>query len=271
MRLSERTVLVTGASRGLGRAVAEAAAARGARVACVARDAAALREVTAAIEAAGGSARAFPADLARLDDLPSLWREVREALGPVDVLLCNAAATSVGEVGELALADYEADLRTNFLSPVRLAQLGLADMRARGGGTLAFVVSGAARRPLPAWTSYSATKAALLAFADGLRVELADEPVRVLTVFPGTLDTGFTDRMRIVGRPRVLAGGRPGSPEQVAERIVRALETGDERLTVRGAAWLVGHVDPHAPSWVDRLLARAYRRAPRAGRDADEV
>lgn len=260
MQLSERVVLLTGASRGLGRALALALAARGARIACVARDVAALDDVVREVEARGATARAYPFDLSEIGACEALLERVSADLGPVSVVLCNAATTTAGEVRDLALAHYESDLRVNFLSAVALTRAALPGMLARGDGSFTYVLSGAALRPLPAFSSYSATKAALLAFAGSLRVELADEPVRVLTVFPGTLRTEFLERMTRVGSPRLLAARRPADPARIAAAIVRALERDRSRVFVRGPAWLVHQLDHFAPGLVDRLLARQLRR-----------
>lgn len=261
MQLSDRVVLLTGASRGLGRALALALAARGARLACVARESEALDEVVREAQAGGATARGYPFDLAQVDDCESLVERVAADLGPVSVVLCNAATTTAGEVRDLSLAHYESDLRVNFLSAVALTRAALPGMLARGEGAFTYILSGAALRPLPAFSSYSATKAALLAFTGSLRVELAGEPVRVLTVFPGTLRTEFLERMTRVGSPRILAARRPADPARIAGVIVRALERDRSRVFVRGPAWLVHQLDHFAPGLVDRLLARQLRRS----------
>jgi len=252
-------VLLTGASRGLGRALALALAARGARVACVARDAAALDETVAAVRAAGGEAAAFPCDLADPAAARPLIARVAETLGPVSLLIANHGTATAGEVASLGLDHLEHDLRVNFLSAAALTRALLPGLAERGG-TLAYVLSGLALRPLPAWSSYAASKAALRAYAEALRIELAGGPVHVLTIQPGTMRTGFLDRMDRVGDPKILRPRRAAAPERAARAIVRGLERDRARVSVLGPASLVGLADLVAPGLVDRLLARLYRR-----------
>ena len=258
MQLSGRVVLVTGASRGLGRALATTLAARGARVACSARDGAALDAVVEAIAEAGGMAKAFPCDLAEPGAAAGLVARVESELGPLSVLLANHGSTTAGEVRDLRLADFERDLRTNFLAATALTAAALPGLRERGG-TLGYVLSGLAHRPLPAWSAYAASKAALRAYADALRVELAGGPVRVLTIQPGPLRTDFLARMARVGRPRIIEPRRAARPEDVAETIVRALERDRARVSVFGPASLVRAADLVAPRLVDWLLGRRHR------------
>jgi short-subunit dehydrogenase len=259
VRLEGRVVLLTGASRGLGRALAEALGARGARVACVARDAAGLDAAVAAVRARGGEARAFAFDLLRIESCGELVARVERELGPLSALVANAGMATAGEVEALAIADFERNLRGNFLSAAALTRAALPGLRERGG-TLCYLLSGLALRPLPAWATYAASKAALRAYAETLRIELAGSRVRVLTVQPGSLRTDFLSRMERVGEPRILTPGAAAPPERVAAAVVRALERDRARLVVRGPGWLVGQLDHFAPWLVDRLLARMYRR-----------
>jgi len=260
MRLRGRVVLLTGASRGLGRAVALALGTRGARVACVARDAAALAGVVEATRAAGGEARAFPFDLDHSEACGELVAQVEEELGPLGVLVANAGMATAGEIADLPLAEFERNLRGNFLGHAALTRAALPGLRERGG-TLCFVLSGLALRPIPALSTYAVSKAALRAYAESLRIELSGSSVRVLTVQPGTMETGFLARMDRFGEPRILMPRRAAPPERVAERLVRALERDRSRVVVRGGGWLVQQLDHFAPQLVDRLMVHLYRRA----------
>jgi short-subunit dehydrogenase len=265
MKLDGAVALVTGASRGLGRALCIALAARGASLAVSARDRAALDALVAEIERRGGRARAYAFDLARYGESPELVRAAAADLGGLDLLVCNAATGTAGEIADLPLAALEENIDVNFLAPVALTQ---AFLQTAGGGrrrAVCFVLSGAAFRALPAFAAYSTGKAALASFADALRIELRESNVDVLSVFPGTMDTEFTARMPRVGGARVVAARRRQAPEAVAERVVRALERGDSRLSLWGPARLAYHLDHFAPGLVDRLLARLHRRQKTEG------
>jgi len=259
MHLDGSVVLLTGASRGLGRALAETLSMRGARVACVARDAEALEATVASLVTAGGEAAAFPCDLAESAAAEPLVERVGATLGPVSLLIANHGTATTGEIASLELGHFERDLRVNFLSAVALTRALLPGLRERGG-TLAYVLSGLALRPLPAWSSYAASKAALRGYAEALRIELAGSPVRVVTIQPGTMRTGFLERMDRVGDPEILRPRRPAPPERVARAVVRGLERDRSRVSVFGPASLVAAADLVAPGLVDRLLVRLYRR-----------
>jgi len=259
VQLSGSVVLLTGASRGLGRALAQTLAARGAKVGCAARDRVALDEAVAEITAAGGTAAAFPCDLSELSEAAPLVERVESQLGPISILVSNHGTATVGEVADLSLADFEVNLRTNFLASAALTEALLPSFAERGG-TLAYVLSGLALRPLPAWSTYAASKAALRGYADALRIELAGGPARVLTIQPGTMQTGFLDRMARVGEPKILRPRSAAPPERVAEAVARALERDRARVSVLGSSSLVQAADLVAPGLVDWLLARMYRR-----------
>jgi short-subunit dehydrogenase len=262
MKLDGATVVVTGASRGLGHALALALAARGARLGLVGRDERSLEATAADVSRRGTAARTYGLDLARYDACGPLLRRIATDLGSVDVLVCNAATGTAGAAADVPIPAYEANLDVNFLAPVALTQEYL---RLPGSGrprAVCFVLSGAAFRGLPAFSAYATGKAALAVFADALRIELRDRGVHVLTVVPGTMDTEFTTRMPRVGdSAAVVSARRRVAPERVAERIVRALERDRARLFRWGPARVVYHLDHLVPGLVDRLLARLQRRA----------
>lgn len=261
MQLNGRVVLLTGASRGLGRALALELAGRGARIACVARGTEALEATVEDLAARGGHARAYPFDLTRVEECDDLVARVEADLGPASVLICNAAMATVGEVADCDVSEYERHLRGNVLASIALTRALLPGMTERRSGTFAYVLSALALRSLPAFSTYAVAKSALRGFAESLRVELADTPVRVLTVMPGTLKTeGLAHLDRVGESPRILESGFAAPPERVARRVVRAIERNRDRVTVRGPSWWAQQLDHFAPSLVTKILARAYRR-----------
>lgn len=267
MNLKGKVVLVTGSSRGLGRALALELAGRGARVALHGRDAETLTAVRAELERRGFAAGAFPLDLRGYRESAALLAAVEGELGAVDVLVCNAASGTAGAIADLPLDAIEDNVEVNFLAPVVLTQELLRRRSAERPAALCFVLSGAALRALPAFAAYSTGKAALASFADALRIELRGTPVQVLSVFPGTMDTEFTARMRRVGRAvNVVGARRKTAPEVVARRIAGALERGSPRLFLWGPARVLYHVDHVVPGLVDWALARVHARQ-RGGAD----
>lgn len=211
--MTARRVLVTGASRGIGRAVAEALLARGDHVALVARDRAALDSVACA---AGGCAYVVAADLADPDAVDRVVARSVEALGGLDDLVSAAGIVRYQRADALRRADVEAQLAVNFTAPLVLSLRAAEAMR--GGGAIVHVASTLAFAPATATIAYAASKAALVAATRGLALELAPR-VRVNAVAPGVVDT---DMIRV---PRLLPGEREPVGDQRAWRVAQELET----------------------------------------------
>jgi hypothetical protein len=264
MNLAGTVALITGASRGLGRALAFELAARGARIALHARASAHLAATLADLERRGAAARAYPFDLHAYRESAALLARVEAELGAVDLLVLTAATGTAGEIADLPLDAVEENVAVNFLAPAALTGEFLRRRAPERSAAVCFVLSGAALRALPAFAAYSTGKAALASFADALRIELRGTPVQVLSVFPGTMDTEFTVRMPRVGRAANVVGARrKAAPEAVARRIVRAIEGGAPRLFLWGPARILYHVDHVLPGLVDLVLARLHARQTR--------
>jgi short-subunit dehydrogenase len=184
MELQGKRVLITGASRGIGRSLATAFAGAGATVALVARDGAALEAMAGEL---GGSAH--PADLLDRDQLGGLLDRVEAEAGPVDVLVNNAGLAHEGTLWDNSADQVEAQVRLNLLAPLELCRQAVPRMVERGGGHLVNVASLAALASTPGMTTYAATKAGLAHGAAALRFELKGLPVAVTTVMVGGVPT----------------------------------------------------------------------------------
>jgi len=171
MELAGRRVLITGASRGIGRALATQFAAAGARVALVARSEAPLKELAGRL---GGTA--YPADLCDPDQLAGLIDRV-EADGPVDVLVNNAGVDMAGFIHEISAADVETLYRLNLIAPVELCRQLVPRMLDRGRGHVAVISSMAGVGSYPGYSIYASSKAALNHFTACLRADLKGKPV----------------------------------------------------------------------------------------------
>ena len=185
-----QNALITGASRGLGRALALALARRGAHVVLVARDAAALEAVAAQIHAEGGRASTFAADLSDPDAPARVAGYAATVAGPVELLIHNASA--LGPVPMPPLLDLDPEaldavLQTNVVGPFRLTRQVAGAMAMRGRGTIVFISSDAAVEAYPGWGAYGLSKAAADHLARTLAAELP--ALRVLSVDPGEMDT----------------------------------------------------------------------------------
>lgn len=263
-RLRGRTAIVTGASRGLGRSIALALAADGAKVAVVARTEAVwndklpgtIGETVAEIEAAGGTAVAIRADLLNRDDLPRLVDEARAALGPINLLVNNAAFTAPGRPpkdgapthkpvaskSQAVQADWPAFIgtpvhafRRHFelavFAPYELMQLVAPDMIAAGGGAVINISSVASR--VPGLPGYGGSKAALEHLTLAAAHELQGRNVSVNALSP-------SQPMVTPGLSYYRTGfENPGSPEEFAEAVVRLALVDPSQITGR----TVGHLD----------------------------
>ena len=181
-------VLVTGASSGIGAAIARDLAAQGATVGLVARREELLERVLADCRADAPASVALPFDLTNLDGLETLVQRAEEELGGIDVLVNNAGVTYAGPAASAPLDDLEAQLRINYLSPVRLTQLVVSAMTARGSGRVAAVSSMAARTSPPGEAAYASAKSALSTYVEALAGELWGGPVRFHLVYPALID-----------------------------------------------------------------------------------
>ncbi|MEX0972672.1 MAG: SDR family NAD(P)-dependent oxidoreductase [Solirubrobacterales bacterium] len=214
MDLSGRSALLTGATGGLGRAIAQALAARGAKLILSGRGAEALE--TLAAELPGGGHRALPADLAE----PGAAERLAAEAGEVDILVANAGLPGSGRLTDFTPEEVTRALRVNLEAPMLQAQALSPAMVERGSGHLVFIASLAGKAPSPRSSLYNATKFGLRGFALGLRADLRPKGVGVSLISPGFIrDAGmFADA------GASSAGLGTGRPDQVGAAVVRAIE-----------------------------------------------
>lgn len=227
MRLAGARALVTGASSGIGREVAQSLAAAGCSLLLTGRDTAALARVAAAT---GGLTVA--ADLSEMSGV-ALLADTAASWALPDLVVHCAGIGAVATAGAQDDGGIERLLGTNLFAPVRLTRLLLPAMAARGSGRLVFVTSIAGVLGVPEESAYAASKAAVAAFAASLRLELAGSGVGVTTVIPGVVDTPFFDRR---GAAYTRGFPRPIPAARVAAALVRGVER--DRAQVVVPAWL---------------------------------
>jgi short-subunit dehydrogenase len=251
--MPRRTIVVTGASSGIGEAVARSWAARGETVVLAARDRVGLERVARRIEADGGTALVQPADVTREEDRVRLVERARTDTGRLDVLVNNAGRGHYGSAARIDLADLEALFALNVFAPLRLSQLAI-DGLTRTGGTIVMMSSLAGVVAAPRMGAYAASKFALEALSMALRAELAGTGVRVVVVRPGPVDTPFrrnsvtTDGQAGVRPP----GSRAQTPEQVAALTLEGVDRGRAVVETSGFVRLA--------SAAARLTPGAFRR-----------
>ncbi len=245
MNLRGKTVVVTGASRGIGRALAFTLADRGCNLVLTALEAGELEDTAEAVRSAGTRVTAHPADLLDAEARQRLMTWLRIQPEPPDILVNNAGGGAFRRFESSDLAAVQRTIDLNARAPTALAHGMLPILRTRPEGLIVFISSAIARLPYPGLAVYGASKAYLSSLAESLSCELARSGIGVLCFHPGFTATEFMASagmdMRRVPRPLVA------KPEAVAERIARAIE--------RDETWAYAN-------WLTRLGAAAGRALP---------
>jgi NAD(P)-dependent dehydrogenase (short-subunit alcohol dehydrogenase family) len=230
-RLTNKTALVTGGSRGIGRAIALRLAGDGARVAVhYASNETAAKETVAAIEAAGGSAFSFRTELGVPGDADALWEAFDEHADGVDILVNNAGIAGPGLIHEVSEADYDKVFAVNAKAPFFVIQKGLD--RLRDGGRIINISSGVTKVAFPGMTSYAAAKGAVEVLTLTLAQTLGSRGITVNAVSPGTIETDIHPWMADPDAKAHAAAfsvfNRVGRPDDVAD-VVAFLASDDGR------------------------------------------
>src|SRR4051812_19625786 len=234
--LQGKTVFITGGSRGLGLAMAEEFARRGAQIAICARDAEGLDRARQQIEReAGGTVMTFVCDVSDREQMENTVQKVQNHFGAIDVLVNNAGIIAVGPVENQNVADFEEAMKINFWSQVYATLAALPEMRRRGEGRVVNITSIGGKVSVPHLLPYSCSKFAAVAFSEGLRSELAGTGVKAVTIAPGLMRTGSFLNAQFKGNNTneaawfSLAASLPGisiSAKRAAAGIVSATKRG---------------------------------------------
>jgi short-subunit dehydrogenase len=228
VNLDGRTVLLTGATGGIGQAIARACSGRGARLVLTGRRADALEPLAEEL-----SGRAIACDLSQADEVTRLLSEV----GNADVLVANAALPASGLLGSFSVEELDAAVAVNLRAPMVLARALSAGMVARGAGHLVFISSMSGKTASVGGSVYSATKFGLRGFALGLREDLRGTGVGVSTVFPGFISDAGMFHDAGVKLPGYVA---TRTPKQVADAVLRAIERDRSEIDVAPLGLRVG-------------------------------
>jgi short-subunit dehydrogenase len=260
-----RRIILTGASEGIGRALALALTAAGARVALAARDRDRLDSLVRECRQRGaGEAIAIPTDVTNAQDCEWLVEKTVKSFGGVDVVVHNAGVTMWSRFDALGdLSIFETLLRVNYLGPVHLTAQALPHLK-QSKGLLVAVASLAGLTGVPERSGYAASKHALIGFFDSLRIELAGSGVDVSVIAPDFVVTEI--HKRAIGPDGEPLGHSPMvqskimTAERCAARIARAIER-RERLVLMSARGKLGRwLKLLAPSVIDRMAAKAIRQ-----------
>lgn len=275
--LQGQVVLITGASRGLGLALAEVFGRRGARLVLVARDPWELERARQLLvqrgDAREADVRVIPADLRKPDEAEQAVAQATGHFGRIDVLVNNAGVITVGPVENQSAQDFHDVMEANFFTGVHCALAVAPQMLARHEGSIVNIASIGGKVALPHLLPYTASKFAVVGFSEGLHAELRAKGVHVLTVCPGLMRTGshvsahFSGDRKREYRWFSFAANLPGvstSAACAARRIVRAVQCRETEIAITLQAVAASRLAHLAPEVVLRAMSMVNRVLPRA-------
>ncbi|MGI9103212.1 MAG: SDR family NAD(P)-dependent oxidoreductase [Terriglobales bacterium] len=269
--LAGKVVLITGASRGLGFAMAQEMAALGARVVICARDRSELDWARDELARHGTDVLAIQCDVGNHDDVQRTVRETLERFGRIDVLINNAGVITVGPFASQSLTDYQECMDTMFWGQVYPTLAVLPHMLERRSGRIANITSIGGKVSVPHLLPYNCAKFAAVGFSEGLHAEVAKYGVKVTTVVPGLMRTGSFVNAWFKGQNRAEYGWFSVSSalpvlamsgRRAARSIVRAIRRGQAEITLTPQAKLLAVANGVAPGVMSELLAIANRLLP---------
>ena len=243
MSFTNKVAVITGASGGIGSALAMALASVGCKVGLVARREQRLRELAGQIENAGSQAAVGIADIGRRDQVLAAMDSICAQLGPIDLLIANAGLGELDQLDPFSAEHYERMMRVNWVGLVNAIEAVLPGMMERKAGHLAAISSLRAYRGFPGFAGYCATKAAINTFLEGLRVDLAGCGIAVTTVCPGFVKTDMMAN-KDFPKPWIM------EPEDAARQILWAIR---RKRKVHSFPWqlaLITRISRIAPDWM---------------------
>jgi short-subunit dehydrogenase len=258
--VEEQVIVITGASSGIGLATARMAADRGARLVLVARNEEALRDIAHDCSRRGGRAVAVAADVAKREDLERVARVAADTFGGVDTWVNDAAAAVYGKVDEIPIEDQRRQFEVNYWGVVYGSLIAAEHLKKRGGGAIVNVGSVVSDRAMIFQTQYSASKHAVKAFTDGLRMELeeAGAPISVTLIKPSAIDTPYPEHARnYLDSPGLVVPPPSYDPYVVAKAILFAAETPKRTLVVGLGGYMISLMGNHMPRLTDFIMEKA--------------
>jgi short-subunit dehydrogenase len=256
--LKGKRAIVTGASSGIGRAVAETLARRGAKVVAAARSVDKLQSLVAQFPA--GQVIACPTDVTDSDQRKRLVKTAVDSFGGLDLIVNNAGVGAFGHFIDMTPDVLRRIFEVNFFAQAELCREAIPVLTNGIEPVIVNVSSMTGRRGVPAWTDYSASKFAVCGFSEALRAELVRFGIDLTLVVPGLTKSGLQDSLIAnTGRlPPSFAGGL--EPAVVAEQIVRGVERCKNEVRIERNAKLLLFVNWLAPRFVDRMMKRIVKK-----------
>lgn len=241
--------MITGASSGIGRGLAIELGRRGAKLGLVARRAEVIDEVVREVEAAGGKAMALPANVQEVDSISAAGDKLRASLGPIDVLIANAGIGPTRDAADFSAAEVSDVINVNVIGASNSVAAVIPEMVKRGSGQLVAISSLAAYRGLPRSAAYCASKAAVSAFFESLRLDLEPRGIDVSIIHPGFIKTPLTAG-RDVKMPFLM------ELDDAVKKIVRAMENRRKRYSFPWQLATIVRAGMIMPIWMYDWISR---------------
>jgi short-subunit dehydrogenase len=272
--LKDKTVLITGGSRGLGLVMAREFARQGSRLVLCARDEQELEQARLDVEKFGTEVIVARCDVTNRHDVMAMVADIYTRLGSIDVLVNNAGIIQVGPLEVMTHEDFELAMQAHFWGPLNTIMAVLPSMRQKKTGRIVNISSIGGKVSVPHLVPYSASKFALVGLSKGLRAELMKEGIKVTTVCPGLMRTGSPRNADFKGKHRFeyawfsISDALPlltVSAENAARQIVHACKRGQAELVISVPAKIAVLFDSLFPEAMSQMLALTNRLLPDAG------
>ncbi len=258
-RIAGSRILITGASQGIGRALAVEAARQGGRILAVARSQPLLDQLAKEIRGAGGALEPVAADITQAADRQRMVDAARRHFGGLDILINNAGLGATGHFAEAAPDRLRTIMEVNFFGLTEMTRAFLPLLRKGEMPAVVNISSIAGKRGIPARSEYSASKFAVQGFSEALRAELVKDGIDVLVISPGLTQTNFSHNM-LERKARMPVDHMRGmTAEQVATISLRSIEKGRSETTLTFQGKLMVFVSRFLPRLADRIAARRVR------------
>lgn len=255
-----KRAILTGASGGIGRALAAELVNAGVRVALASRNAENLNELAAQLKAAGGDVVAIPTDITKPEDRQRLIDTTVSRFGGLDLLINNAGVGSWAHFADSTEAICRTVMEVNFFGPIELTRLALPHLTTGNQPAVVNVTSMCGRKGMPAWSEYSASKFALVGMSEAWRGEFARFDVDVLTIVPGMTNSGFQNNWLRTDGKADLRFEEGMTPEYLAAKIMKAIRANRTELVVGSEAKRLLRFNRYFPRLTNWLIARKVKK-----------
>lgn len=252
--IADKTVLLTGASGGIGAFIARALAIQGATVIGVSRSQGELEQICAEVDRLGGKGIAIPFDLSQLAELPILIEKIEAVTDRVDILINNAAIEKFRPFQNYGSEDIQSMLTLNLHAPMELTRLLLPGMLDRNSGHIVNISSGAGKKAAAYNSIYSASKAGLIAWSEAIRQELSDTEIGVSIICPGCTNAGMFLALDIPA-PK---GAKIAEPTEVADAVLQAIAQNQKEVILDSFTIKVFYaLSQLFPEWGDSMIQKS--------------